>query len=305
MSIRQALLNLGLRLIAKPLLRRARDPVALRPVLDRVAERGFRPPPYTVELPVDLDGIPALSLRSGQVADPSALVLYLHGGAYIGGSPLTHRALAARISRLARVEVIVPRYRLAPEHPLPAALDDALAAWDGLIARGYAPTDIVLAGDSAGGGLALLVLSKLCARGTPPAGLVAFSPWADLTFSGASYRENAARDVLLPVERVKEARAFALGGADPASPEVSPLFADFAGAPPVLIQYSDSEILADDSLSMANRLRGFGAEVRVQTWPNAPHVWHMFDGYIPEARAALRDAAGAITRMLGRAPAGR
>ena len=305
MSARQALLNLGLRLIAKPLLPRVSDPVLLRVVLDRLAERSFRLPPCTVELPLTLEGIVALSLRSGPVVNPSALVLYLHGGAYIGGSLRTHRAFAARLARLAQVEVILPVYRLAPEHPMPAALEDALAVWDALVARGYAPADIVLAGDSAGGGLALLLLSKLCARGTPPAGLVAFSPWTDLTISGASYHENATRDAMLPVCRITEASALALGDGDPASPDVSPLFADFPAPPPVLIQHSDAEILADDSLSMANRLRGFGAEVTVQSWPAAPHVWQMFYDYLPEARAAMRDAVQAIRWMLGQARAGR
>ena len=301
MSLRQEFLNIALRLSARPYLRRVQDPVEAR----KQAEFGaafLRTPPFTQSLPVPLGEVSGLAVRSGRVSDPRKIMLYFHGGGYLAGSPRTHRALAARISRLARVEVILPGYRLAPEHPFPAAMTDAETVWDHLMACGYAPDGIVLGGDSAGGGLALALLARLCARGTPPAGLVAFSPWTDMTGSGESYRINARRDPMLPSDRLQEARDFVLQGAAPDHPDASPLFAAFPGAPPVLIQHSETEILADDSLRMAARLRDFGAEVMVQSWPRAPHVWQLFDGYIPEARAALSDAARTIRQMLSLPP---
>jgi epsilon-lactone hydrolase len=156
------------------------------------------------------------------------------------------------------VAVEAPDYRLAQEAPLPAARDDAVAAWDALMAEGHGPGDIVLAGDSAGGGLALGLLSELCARATPPAGVVAFSPWTDLTFSGASVAENAARDPLLPAARAAELVGM-IAGADADDPRLSPLFAAYSGGVPVLIQASRTEILRDDAVRMADRLRDAAA----------------------------------------------
>lgn len=295
MSRRQAALNLMLRLVAKPRLAQVQDPVAARRDMEFVARFLFRRPPLLLALDLALaPGLAALSIRSGRVTDPGAAALYFHGGAYLAGSPGTHLAMLGRLARLARIEVIAPEYRLAPEHPFPAALDDAEAAWDALMARGYAAGRVLIGGDSAGGGLALALLARLLARDTVPAGLFAFSPWSDLTGSGASIRANAARDPMLTAARLPEVAAMYLGVRLPTDPGASPLFADFPGCPPVLVQYSEAEILADDARRMAARLRQFGAEVTEQAWPGAPHVWQIFDGYIPEARAALRAAAAFI-----------
>ena len=157
---------------------------------------------------------------------------------------------------------------------------------------------IILAGDSAGGGLAFLLLARLCASGTPPAGVIAFSPWTDLSGSGESYRENVATDVILTPARIRKCSEDARGELASDDPSVSPLFANFDAPPPVLIQHSMAELLSDDSLSMAERLRSFGCDVLVQSWPNTPHVWQFFDGRLPEAREALEDAAQAARRML-------
>jgi acetyl esterase/lipase len=229
---------------------------------------------------------------------PDRAILYLHGGGYVAGSAWTHRELLGRLARLTGLRVVAPDYRLAPEHPLPAALEDAVAAWDALLATGLDARRIALAGDSAGGGLALALLAVLCARGTPPGAVVAFSPWTDLTGGGASVRANAAVDPIFPGERMAELIGFTLGDVPAADPRLSPLFADFSGAPPVLIQVGSTEILRDDSTRMAEHLRRFGSEVMLEIWPDCTHVWQMF-GLLPEAGAALATAARFLAAHLG------
>ncbi|KEP70162.1 alpha/beta hydrolase [Thioclava dalianensis] len=297
MSLQLRILNLILRAGAKRRVAATTDPLRVRREMARGTSWAIVPPRGLCLLHRRCGGMPALSLRVGQVAH-DAVVLYLHGGGYVSGSPFMYRGLAGRLSRLSGLEVIVPDYRLAPEHPLPAAVDDAQAAWDDLVAKGYAPDRIILAGDSAGGGLAFLLLARLCAAGTPPAGVIAFSPWTDLSGSGESYRENVATDVILTPARIRKCSEDARGELASDDPSVSPLFANFEAPPPVLIQHSMAELLSDDSLSMAERLRSFGCDVLVQSWPDTPHVWQFFDGRLPEAREALEDAAQAARRML-------
>lgn len=297
MSIRLVLLNLWLRAFAKPMVRRFHGPAQMRRATERLASWIVREPTEICRLQIRLAGRDALSLRAGQCA-AGRVILYLHGGGYVTGSPWMYRGLTGRLAKLSGLEVIVPDYRLAPEAPVGAALEDATAAFDALVETGYDPSAIVLAGDSAGGGLALALLSALCQRGTPPAGVIALSPWTDLTCSGESLRLNASKDAMLPVERLGDTCEMVLRGHDPTDPRFSPLFAEFPDPPPVLIQHSMAEILCDDSLRMAERLRDFGTDVTVQSWPDTPHVWHFFDGRIPEAREALEDAAAAARKML-------
>jgi acetyl esterase/lipase len=192
----------------------------------------------------------------------------------------------------------VPDYRLLQVAPFPAAFDDALAAWDHL-RRGRAASDIVLAGDSAGGGLALAVLAHVLERGERPAGVVVFSPWTDLTLSGESLA--SAREVLLPVERMAEVAGQYLAGAEAGDPRASPSFAEFREPPPLLIQVGSGEALRDDSERMAARLRAAGGAVDLRVWDDCPHVWQLFDGWVPEARAALREAAGFVQTSLASA----
>lgn len=208
--------------------------------------------------------------------------------AYVAGSPATHAATLGRLSRLA---VVAPDYRKAPEHPAPAAFEDAQAAHAALLAQGWAPGQIILGGDSAGGGLALALLADLCARDLRSAGLIAFSPWTDLTLSGPSLRDNAAADPLLPVSRIAEAVAMVRGALDQGDPRLSPLFARFDRPPPVLILAGSDEVLSDDSRRMAAVLQAAGGAVTLEEVPKAPHVWPIFDGWLPEARAALHEAA--------------
>jgi len=226
------------------------------------------------------------------------IILYFHGGGYIMGSPQTHRAMVARLSRLSGLRAFVPDYRLSPEHPFPAALEDARAAWDRLIGLGYRRDEIVIGGDSAGGGLAFALLAQLCQAGQPPKALFAFSPWTDLTLSGESMTANAESDVLFPAHRAAELRDMILPVKRASDPAASPLFAKFPSCPPVFMQCSQSEILRDDTLRMAKRLQGYGAEVTVQMLPERPHVWQLFDRLLPEAGQALRETGAFIAGVL-------
>lgn len=213
------------------------------------------------------------------------------------GAPETHAAMLAALARRAGLPAFLPRYRLAPEHPFPAAFDDACAIWDTLVAQGWQPGQIVLGGDSAGGGLALALMSHLCLRGQVPAGFYAFSPWTDLTLSGAAIRQNARRDQFLPVNRLDEVRDFVLAGTgDPADPRISPLFANFPSPPPVLIHAAESEILRDDALRMMGPL----AHADIRLAGDLPHVWPFFHNWLPEARATLSETARFIRSCLGR-----
>lgn len=301
MSRRLALLNAALRLGNKPALARMQDPVLARTMMERGARWMFRAPPHLLVLDAPLGGVPGLRIASGRVS-PGHMILHLHGGAYVAGSPRTHCPMLGRLSRLAGLEVFAPAYRLAPEHPFPAALEDAEAAFAGLLARGYAPCQIALGGDSAGGGLAFALLARLCAAGTVPGFAYGFSPWADLTGTGETIRTNARADPMLPAGRLADVAQMYLQGQAAGDPGASPLFADFPGAPPVLLQVGSTEILLDDTLRLAKRLRGFGAAVDLQVLPDTPHVVQLFDGWVPEARMALRAAAVGIRTGLGLTP---
>ncbi len=290
MSWQLALMRWQMRYVTKPLMKRVSDPDAARRGLELCARFLFRRPPFLrhYRRPGGLHWISAGPCRPGKV------ILYFHGGGYIAGSPNTHSGLLARLSKQAGVEVCAPEYHLAPKSAFPAPIDDARRAWDRLMAMGYQPHDIVLGGDSAGGGIALALLSALCQRGTHPAGAVLFSPWTDLTLSGESLSANAKSDPLLPVERIDELVEYYMQGGDRSDPRASPLFATYPDCPPVLIQYALTEILRDDAERMACHLTSLGAQVRLQAEADAPHVWQIFDGWIPEARMSLRQAGGFV-----------
>ena len=300
MSLRLRLLNLGLRLFEKPFLARVATPQEVRAGFLRKARWYFHPPRGTSYSKVTLAAareIEAIGVRCGAVRE-DAVLLYFHGGGYVFGAPETHKAMLARLSREAGMAAVLPRYRLAPEHPFPAAPEDARAAWDGLVATGVAPERIVLGGDSAGGGLALSLLAALLQEGVRPAGCFAFSPLTDLTVSGGSMTENVQSDVILPASRAQEMAGFFLAGADPADPRASPLFADFTGAPPVWLTVGNTEILRDDTLRLADRLLAQKVAVTLEVQKNHPHVWLIFQTFLPEARATLADLGTWIRRVL-------
>jgi monoterpene epsilon-lactone hydrolase len=280
-----------MRWLARPALARTRTPEAAAADFERWARRALRPPPHARDIIRPLGGVPCHWIAAGPVAE-GRVILWLHGGAFLSGSGITHGAMLARLSKLARTEVAAPDYRLLQEAPFPAAFDDALASWEGLRALGYRPERIALGGDSAGGGLALALLAALLERGERPAALVVFSPWCDLTLSGESLASQGPGDVLIPVARIPEVVERYLCGADAADPRASPLFASFPAPPPAYIAVGSTEALLSDAERIAARLREDGGHVTLRVEPGAPHVWPMLDGLVPEARATLREAAG-------------
>jgi acetyl esterase/lipase len=226
-------------------------------------------------------------------------ILYFHGGGYITMSARTHRSITSRLASGSDARLFALDYRLAPEHPFPAALDDALAAYRALIAAGIPPAHIVVAGDSAGGGLALALLLALRAALDPlPAGAVLFSPWTDLAATGNSIVDNNASDVLLFGAWVAMTARHYLGDTPATNPLVSPVYADLTGLPPMLIQVSGSEVLLDDARRVSDNARRAGVEATLQIWPGLAHGWQIFAPFLPEARAALRDAARFIQARL-------
>lgn len=249
--------------------------------------RFARLPAGTEVLPVSANGVPAEWI-SGPVPQPGAL-LYLHGGAYAMGSIASHRELVARLAMAGGVRALAVAYRLAPEDPYPAALQDALAAYRWLLGQHIEPENIAIAGDSAGGGLALATLLALREGGDPlPAAAVCLSPWTDLTLSGASMAERAAADPILSPEGLARFAALYAGLHPLDDPLISPHFANLRGLPPLLIQVGTDEILLDDARRLAEHGRAAGVEVTLQVWEELFHVFQTV-GLLPESKAAVAE----------------
>jgi len=250
------------------------------------------PRPDDVEYtPVDAGGVQA-EWTEAPGAEPGRAIVYFHGGGYVLGSLDSHRPLVTRIARAARARVLSVDYRLAPEHPHPAAVEDGVAATRFALAQGVPPSGLALAGDSAGGGLTVATLVALRDGGASlPAVAACMSPWLDLTLSGESVASRAEEDVMVtPKDLRKMAAAYAAGG-DPRAPTASPVFADLTGLPPLLLQVGTSEILLDDSTRLAERIREAGGEVELDVWDDMLHVWHSFADILPEAREAIERVA--------------
>ncbi|WP_037913053.1 alpha/beta hydrolase [Actinacidiphila yeochonensis] len=244
-------------------------------------------------------GRPALELEPAGASGRGRL-LYLHGGGYVIGSPDTHVGLVGELARRAGLRATSVDYRKAPEHSFPAAVDDGLAAYRELLAADTDPRDLVLAGDSAGGGLSLATLLAAREAGLPqPAAVALFSPWTDLTLSGASIRSKDDAD---PIFVEADLRAYAdlyVGAGDRAHPLASPLFADLTGLPPLLVQVGANEVLLDDAVRLAGRAAADDVEVTLEVGPGLPHVFQLHYGRLDEADAALDRAARFLTAHLG------
>ncbi|MFI5400681.1 MAG: alpha/beta hydrolase [SAR324 cluster bacterium] len=232
-------------------------------------------------------------------AAPRRTLVYLHGGAYLFCSPRTHRGITAFLARAIPARVLVPAYRLAPEHPFPAALDDTLACLRWLARCGVAARDLVLAGDSAGGGLALAATIALRDAGEAlPARAALLAPWVDLAATGASIRQNSESDAWVYGDLVALGATLYLGKTAASHPLASPLYADLTGLPPLLLHVSDSEVLFDDSRRLAQRAQAAGVSVTLKVWPGLPHVWQGFVPFIPEAGMSLREIAAFLAAPL-------
>lgn len=229
--------------------------------------------------PFDLNGIPAAWVRPERGHDKRNIILYCHGGGYTSGNLGYARILAAKLANATGYEVLAFSYRLAPEHQYPAPLEDALAVWDYLMHLGYGARDVVVAGDSAGGNLALVLTMQLRDSGRIlPRRLVLLSPWTDMTASGQSYKEKAGGDPILSLAYLENTRTAYAPNGDFSLPYLSPLFGSFDGFPPVLIQVGDQEILLSDAIRLRDRLVNCGIPCRLEVWNNLWHVFQLMPG---------------------------
>lgn len=294
-SWRARFLNAMLRLTYKPRLERIQ---AVTPAaVERSRRRLARMERWMASLPRDvtIQPVRAPNVRGEWVAAANAqcnhVFLYLHGGAYALGSARLYRDLAWRLSAAARTRILVMDYGLAPEHPFPAAVQDAQAAWHWLLSRGVPPGAIVIGGDSAGGGLGPAALLALRDAGQPPpAAGILLSPWTDLTVSGDSVATSAQRDPFLVSRLLPEVARLYLQEADARNPLASPVFGDLAGLPPLLMHVGSTEILLSDSTRFAKKAQAAGVDVTLRVWERMPHIFHLFGRYLPEGRQVIYES---------------
>lgn len=258
------------------------------------------PPAAEVDVqPVDAGGVPAA--WSVPKDDRGTVVVYLHGGGYCIGSLTSHRPMLTHLATASGARVLAVDYRLAPEHPHPAALDDAVGAYRWVVGtQGVDPARVVVAGDSAGGGLTLATLVALRDAGDPlPAAGVCLSPWADLTQSGSTIAEKADEDPMVRAEDLDRWAGMYAGGAARDSKAISPLFADLSGLPPLLVEVGTSEVLLDDARRVADRAREAGVDVTLTVAEDMIHVWHSFAGAVPEADEGIARVAAFVREHAG------
>ncbi len=245
-----------------------------------------------------LAGLPVLaSTTPGARSDQT--LLYIHGGAFVIGNPTDYRSLSGELGRATGVSTVSLDYRLAPEHPFPAAVDDCVAAYRALLEGGIKPADIVLAGDSAGGGLVIATLVAARDAGLPmPAGALTISPWVDLACTGSSMQSKIAADPSITREGLLANAELYLQGKPLTTPLASPLYADLRGLPPVFVQVGTAEVLLDDAIRLVGALGAADVPVHLSVWPNMPHVWHIFGFMLSEGRDALTEAGVFLTASL-------
>ncbi|MSQ74685.1 MAG: alpha/beta hydrolase [Rhodoferax sp.] len=265
-----------------------------------LATNRSKPGPAVQIKPDQLAGLPVewVTPRNLTQPDTAPICLYLHGGAFVMGGLNSHRDLAAQFAQRAQIRLLMVDYRLAPEHPFPAPLDDALAVYQALLAQGIPAQRLLLGGDSAGGNLALGTAQAIQAQGlAPPAALVLFSPWLDLTGQSPSRQANAASDVMLSQQVLDEAAAVYAPGMALGDARLSPLFGPLAGLPPCLLIASSAEILIDDARRLKQLLLAAGGQVELLEWANTPHAFPVMARYLPEGRAALDQTARFIRQQ--------
>jgi monoterpene epsilon-lactone hydrolase len=248
---------------------------------------------------VDVGGIAAeFSIAPG--SDPSHVLLFFHGGGYCSGSIVSHRRMVTEAGRAAQMRTLAIGYRLAPEHPFPAAHEDAMSAWRYLVGQGIAPERIVVGGDSAGGNLTITLINRLRAQGqAQPSCAWLASPWTDLTMSGASLAFKDAVDPIVHKGYLEElASAYVPPGTDRKDALISPLFSELKGFPPTLIQVGSAETLLDDAVRMAGALGGADVPVSLEVWPHMIHAWPLWNAKLEDGRRALAQAGEFMNRWL-------
>lgn len=257
------------------------------------------PTPYGVSITqFSMGTIPATIVTPDNV-EAGRVLLYIHGGGYIAGSPAAYHGLAGHYAKLLKAVVYMPDYRLAPEHPFPAAIEDTLESYQWLLDQGHSPESIVFSGDSAGG--AMVVSAMVAARnaGLPlPAAGVAISPWANLEHSGSSMKTREGIDPTVSLAGLDLMAMAFLNGALRNNPDASPVFADVRGLPPIMVQIGESEVMLSDAMRLATHLAENRVRVSLEVWPGMFHVWHMFAAILPEGMQALESAAGFLDDAL-------
>lgn len=253
------------------------------------------PEPTRVQIrPVDAGGVEAQLIWPARLHHPLGrrAILYIHGGGFYSGSLRTHRAMAGSLAKAASADVLLIDYRLAPDHPYPAQVDDALTAYRWLLDSGYDNHNIVLAGESVGGNLAIeATLRQMQARGPMPAAVIAMSPITDLAGSGASLKTSGSTDPLIDATQLDLMRKAYLGTRSPTDPLVSPLYADLTGFPPLLLQVGSGEALLDDTMRLADKARQAGVDVATEVWPGMVHQWQLFPFWLDDARKSNQRVA--------------
>ena len=238
---------------------------------------------------VDIDGLPAAWLRPADADEKKALI-HLHGGGYVTGFVDSHLMMCVPMAKALKRNMLLPEYRLAPAHPFPAALEDSLKTYRWLLAQGIDSQDIVLSGDSAGGGLALATTLSLRDAGEPlPGAVICISPWADLTNRGRSHTANADVESVLRTDVLNEWALYYTDASNLTNPLVSPVYADLRGLPPLLIQVGRDEILLDDSITLAEKAKSTGVDVTLRIWDDMWHAWPVLGDLIPESGMAFEE----------------
>jgi epsilon-lactone hydrolase len=293
--------------MADPEITKLREIIASRPRASEIAQmridadargKAFGLPSDVTVTPVTANGVPA-EWTTTPDADQSSAILYLHGGGYVICSLESHRHAVAEMGRAAGMRTLAIDYRLAPEHPFPAPVEDSLAAYRFLLDSGLAPTRIALAGDSAGGGLVVAAMLAIKEAGLPMPGCGwCISPWVDMEATGGSFVDRAQTDPTVQKATIEMMAKWYLGGADPRHPHASPLHGDLSGLPPLLIQVGSVETLLDDSIRLARRAGIADVPVSLQIWPEMIHVWHLFFPMLSAGRRAIASGGSFVRNAL-------
>lgn len=290
MSIRASLVSFLMRRTLKKQLATFEDPEEIR---NSPSLPGGKPPKTVAIEVVQAGGVPAEWVRPAAGA-PDGAILYLHGGGYVFGGPDSHRDIACRLCVATGMPVLLLDYRLAPEHRFPAAVDDATAAYQWLL-KTQDPAKIVVAGDSAGGGLTLALMGRLKSLSSRlPKAVVLLSPWTDLAATGDSVQAHAEEDAIISPPALSRFAAHYLAEHDPKDPQASPLYADLSGLPPTLVLVGSHEVLRSDSDRIVERINAAGGQAQLSVWPDMPHVFPILASVIPEGRRAIEEISGFI-----------